>query len=494
MQNNVFNAGNNGTLGSLSRRYWCHACQRFVTVNEAVINTDLTCSMCGNSGFVEVLQHSQGRNVGLLNNSDFNTSNGSNVINPSLANLLGNEANSNQNTANSSTWVNISSLPQIPQGITGETLISRIISEVSGSLRNNINNQGPNNQFQNDNARTAANVNNSSSNINLQQGEQQLPGGGNSITFQRIGYQNSSVPNSSSTAFVVGMNGEFRELPLAEMLSGNAISTLVETMENALAVALSTEDPNNRFGSPPASVQVVEQLPRETVSESNIAKIKLGGPCAVCQDEYNIGDEIMGLTRDVEVCPHLFHVNCLMPWLNQHNSCPVCRFELPTDDDSYESRRRTQNSNPTQNNTENGNDATAQQTASEPQSNANGSDSFRYNTTNTQTNSSENTRSIHSTTFAGMPIFSPQFPLLTSSFTTVRNFPVETIEINESNEASNLQTNIIEEIHNATHNRIHQLHHSSGIDQSNNEIDSDSLSEFTPIDRISNSSTGCRMM
>ena len=31
------------------------------------------------------------------------------------------------------------------------------------------------------------------------------------------------------------------------------------------------------------------------------------------------------------VCGHSFHTNCLMEWLNNHNSCPVCRHNLVTE-------------------------------------------------------------------------------------------------------------------------------------------------------------------
>jgi Ring finger domain/zinc-ribbon len=48
--------------------------------------------------------------------------------------------------------------------------------------------------------------------------------------------------------------------------------------------------------------------------------------CAVCQDATVCGDELVEMP-----CRHWFHVDCLMPWLAERNTCPTCRHELPVD-------------------------------------------------------------------------------------------------------------------------------------------------------------------
>lgn len=82
-------------------------------------------------------------------------------------------------------------------------------------------------------------------------------------------------------------------------------------------------------GSPPAAKAAVEDLPLIILSESNVQLS--GGVCAVCKDEVSVGDGVRKLP-----CSHYYHGDCILPWLAIRNSCPICRYELPTDDLEYE--------------------------------------------------------------------------------------------------------------------------------------------------------------
>ncbi|KAG2241875.1 hypothetical protein Bca4012_084653 [Brassica carinata] len=98
---------------------------------------------------------------------------------------------------------------------------------------------------------------------------------------------------------------------------------------------LAENDPN-RYGTPPASKSAVDGLPTVKVSKDTTLKDEMN-QCAVCMDEFEDGGDVKQMP-----CKHVFHQDCLMPWLQLHNSCPVCRYELPTDDPDYERRGQGQ--------------------------------------------------------------------------------------------------------------------------------------------------------
>lgn len=82
-------------------------------------------------------------------------------------------------------------------------------------------------------------------------------------------------------------------------------------------------------GSPPAAKAAVDDLPLIILSESDVQSS--GGVCAVCKDEISVGVGVRKLP-----CSHYYHGDCIFPWLAIRNSCPICRYELPTDDLEYE--------------------------------------------------------------------------------------------------------------------------------------------------------------
>ncbi|KNA10246.1 hypothetical protein SOVF_146120 [Spinacia oleracea] len=136
--------------------------------------------------------------------------------------------------------------------------------------------------------------------------------------------RNDSTNNDGSDEVVGGlMRGLVESLDMS-MLEN--LDDLLPLMEGA---------GGNSRAAPPASKAVVEKLPVIKLESEAIAKEKLGeegAECCICKEKLGVGDEMQEMP-----CKHLFHPPCLKPWLDEHNSCPICRHELPTDDHKYES-------------------------------------------------------------------------------------------------------------------------------------------------------------
>mmetsp|Transcript_16972 Transcript_16972/g.28718 ORF Transcript_16972/g.28718 Transcript_16972/m.28718 type:complete len:176 (-) Transcript_16972:210-737(-) len=102
------------------------------------------------------------------------------------------------------------------------------------------------------------------------------------------------------------------------------------------------EDDPNRYGPPPASKKSVDLLKKRALADYRDSNVE----CCVCltkiaeslkEQELEGKEAKLGETDIIEMpCEHTFHQECLLPWLEQHNSCPTCRHELPTEDPEYE--------------------------------------------------------------------------------------------------------------------------------------------------------------
>ncbi|KAG6768311.1 E3 ubiquitin-protein ligase RING1-like [Populus alba x Populus x berolinensis] len=158
------------------------------------------------------------------------------------------------------------------------------------------------------------------------------PGFSDPNAFNPLEFLRSHLQNLHSgggrVQFVIDNNGHEPGLRFPD---GNFGDYFIGSGLEQLIQQLAENDPN-RYGTPPASKKAIEALPTMKVTEE-MMKSEMNNQCAVCKDEFEGGEEVKGMP-----CKHVFHEDCIIPWLNMHNSCPVCRYELPTDDPDYENR------------------------------------------------------------------------------------------------------------------------------------------------------------
>ncbi|XP_072996313.1 E3 ubiquitin-protein ligase RDUF2-like [Typha latifolia] len=74
----------------------------------------------------------------------------------------------------------------------------------------------------------------------------------------------------------------------------------------------------------PASKATVESMPSVEIA---VAHVGVDSHCAVCREPFELGTEAKEMP-----CKHIYHKDCILPWLSLRNSCPICRHELPTDE------------------------------------------------------------------------------------------------------------------------------------------------------------------
>ncbi|KAI9167223.1 RING finger protein [Paramyrothecium foliicola] len=102
-------------------------------------------------------------------------------------------------------------------------------------------------------------------------------------------------------------------------VAGDAVYSQ-EALDRIISSLMEANPQSN--AAPPATEQGLQNLERRTVDE------ELHGredrfECAVCIDEMKVGELVAFLP-----CKHVFHDECVVAWLKEHNTCPVCRAPI----------------------------------------------------------------------------------------------------------------------------------------------------------------------
>ncbi|XP_068090156.1 E3 ubiquitin-protein ligase RNF126 isoform X2 [Hyperolius riggenbachi] len=108
----------------------------------------------------------------------------------------------------------------------------------------------------------------------------------------------------------LGPWGVLHSNPMDYAWGANGLDTIITQLLNQF----------ENTGPPPADNEKIQALPTIQITDEHVGS---GLDCSVCREDYTVGESVRQLP-----CNHLFHNDCIIPWLEQHDTCPVCRKSL----------------------------------------------------------------------------------------------------------------------------------------------------------------------
>ena len=85
----------------------------------------------------------------------------------------------------------------------------------------------------------------------------------------------------------------------------------------------------------PMSKDFLETLEKKQIDQSDIDN---KNNCSICMDKFKLNDKVLILPCGEQ--KHYFHCDSsetcsgILPWLKENNTCPICRYSFPIDNDT----------------------------------------------------------------------------------------------------------------------------------------------------------------
>lgn len=113
------------------------------------------------------------------------------------------------------------------------------------------------------------------------------------------------------------------------------VNVLERMFERLLEFQVDTTPVTERNNAlcPPASPRAIQHLPDIVVSDHDLED-NCNRECSICFLDFNVNDTVSRLP-----CGHFYHRECISEWLKKKCTCPICRWEIETDDELYEVER-----------------------------------------------------------------------------------------------------------------------------------------------------------
>lgn len=101
-------------------------------------------------------------------------------------------------------------------------------------------------------------------------------------------------------------------------------------------------------GPPPLEKEKIDEIPKCEITQEQVdSKLQ----CSVCWEDFQFTEKVRQLPCSVSealfshvilliflhLLKHVYHEDCILPWLNLHGTCPVCRQCLVPEDESNSS-------------------------------------------------------------------------------------------------------------------------------------------------------------
>ncbi|KAJ4300482.1 hypothetical protein N0V88_003157 [Collariella sp. IMI 366227] len=132
--------------------------------------------------------------------------------------------------------------------------------------------------------------------------------------------RNRSPPGTTLPPFMGGLTDLLNSIyNPAAAVHGDAVFTQ-EAMDRIITQLMEQSPQTN--AAPPASQSAIEKLEKKKVNDEMLGP-EGKAECTICIDDLKKDEEVVVLP-----CKHWYHGECVVLWLKEHNTCPICRMPI----------------------------------------------------------------------------------------------------------------------------------------------------------------------